>query len=110
MSGWIICILKTCVNSDGFNNHMRAIVGHLGGDKIDPSLLNDVEIQFLWSEYIHHIGSALDLHSINHSGLKSRKKLKKEDKQILHSRGSYDRFSRRRIIRRDDPRKVQNKT
>ena len=48
---------------------MHAIQGHSGGNKVDPSLLDNVEIPHMWSEYIYHFGSSLDLHSLVHSGL-----------------------------------------
>ena len=58
-----------CLNSDGFIHDMRAIQGHSGGYKVDPSLLDDVQIPYRWREYIYHVGSFLCNHSIIHSGL-----------------------------------------
>ena len=43
-------------------HYMRAIQGHLGGNKVkfDPLLLGKVKIPHNWSEYIYHVGSSLD--------------------------------------------------
>ena len=41
----------------------------LGGNKVDPSLLDNVGIPYNWSRYIYHVGSSLDLHSVIHSRL-----------------------------------------
>ena len=48
---------------------MHAIQGHTGGNKVDPSLLENVEIPYTWREHIYHSGSSLDLQSLVHSGL-----------------------------------------
>ena len=57
-----------CLNSDGFTHYMRAIQGHSGRSNVDPSLLDNVQIPYRWSEYLYHVGSSLDLHPIK-SGL-----------------------------------------
>ena len=62
-------IFQYCLNSHGFIHYMRAIQGHSGGNKVDPSLLNNVKIPFNWREYIYPVGSCLDLHFIIQSGL-----------------------------------------
>ena len=41
---------------------MRAIQGHSGGNTVDPSLLDNVKIPYMWSEYLYHVGSSL-IHS-----------------------------------------------
>ena len=58
-----------CPNSDGFILYLRADKGPSGGNKVDPSLQDKVEIPCNWIEYIYHVGSSLDLHSIIQSGL-----------------------------------------
>ena len=64
MNGQIICIKEaTRKYSDGFIHYMRAIQGHSGRYKVDPSLLDNVEITYMWSEFIYHVGDSLDLHS-----------------------------------------------
>ena len=45
---------------------MRAIKGRTGGNTVDPSLRDDVEILYMWCEYIYHVGASLDLHSVIH--------------------------------------------
>ena len=55
-----------CLNSDGFIHYIRAIQGHYGAHEIDPSLLDNVKILCMWSEYIYHVGSSLCTHSIFH--------------------------------------------
>ena len=40
-----------CFHSDGFIDYMRAIQGHSGGSKVDPQLLDNVQIPYRWSEY-----------------------------------------------------------
>ena len=62
---------------------MLAIRGHSGGNKVDPSLLGNVEIPYIWSEYVHHVGSSLCQHSIIHSGLTAGGKDTKEGSQIV---------------------------
>ena len=57
-----------CLNSNGFIHNMRAIQGHSGGNKVDPSLLDNAKIPHNWSEYFYHVGSSLDLHSTIKSG------------------------------------------
>ena len=48
---------------------LRALQGHSGRDLIDPSLQDNVLIPNDFFEYIHHIGCAINLHSIMNSGL-----------------------------------------
>ena len=62
---------------------MRAIQGHSGGNIVDLSLLDDVEIPYNWTEYIYHVNSSLDLHSIIQSGLTAGRKNTKEGRQTV---------------------------
>ena len=68
---------------------MRAIQSRSGGNKVDPSLQENVEIPYNGKEYIHHVGSSRDCNSVVHSGL-----IEKEDKRFLHSCGSDERTTR----------------
>ena len=49
--------------------YFRALQGHSGRNPIDPSLQDNVLIPDNFFEYICHIGCAINLHSIMHSGL-----------------------------------------
>ena len=49
--------------------YLRALQGHSGRNPIEPSLQDTVSIPNNFFEYIHHIGAALNLHSITNSGL-----------------------------------------
>ena len=51
-----------CLDSNGFILHVCAIHGHCGGNKVDLSLLDNVEIPYMWNEYIYHVDLSLDLH------------------------------------------------
>ena len=74
-----------CLDSDGFIHYMRAIQGHFGGNKFDPSLLENVEVPYMWSEFFYHAGSSLDLRSILQScGRKGYERRKTSS--VLHSR------------------------
>ena len=48
-----------CLNSDGLIHYMRAIQGDSGWNKVDASLLDNVQIPYRWSEYHYHVGSSL---------------------------------------------------
>ena len=48
---------------------LRALQGHSGRNLIDLSLQDDVLIPNDFSQYIYHIGCAINLHSIMNSGL-----------------------------------------
>ena len=54
-------MFQYCLNSHGFIHYMRAIQGHSGGNIVYPSLLDNVKIPCNRREYIHHVGSCLDL-------------------------------------------------
>ena len=47
---------------------MRAIQGHSGGNQVDLSLQDNMEIPYDWTDYIHHAGPSHDCNSINRSG------------------------------------------
>ena len=49
--------------------YLRALQGHSGRNPIDPTLQDMVLIPNNFLEYIYHIGCAVSLHSITHSGL-----------------------------------------
>ena len=53
-----------CLDSNGYLLDMRAIQGHSGGNRVDPSLQDNVEIPPIWMKYIHHAGSSHDCHSV----------------------------------------------
>ena len=49
--------------------YLRALQGHSGCNLIDPTLQDNVVIQSNFFQYIHHVGCAINLHSIINSGL-----------------------------------------
>ena len=72
-----------CLNSDGFIHYMRVSRDHSGGNKVDPLLPDKVQMPYMWSEYLHHVGSSLCLQSIIHSGLIVGWKDLKEGRQTV---------------------------
>ena len=58
-----------CSDSSGEIIYLRALQGHSGGNLIDPSLQDNVIIPDGFFKYIHHVGCAINLHSIINSGL-----------------------------------------
>ena len=58
-----------CTDSSGEILYLRALQGHSGRNLIDPSLQDNVLVPNNFFEYIHHIGCAINLHSIINSGL-----------------------------------------
>ena len=59
-----------CTDSSGQEIlFLRALQSHSGRNLIDPSLQDHVFIPNDFFEYIHHIGCAINLHSITNSGL-----------------------------------------
>ena len=59
-----------CTDSSGQEIlYLRALQGHSGRNPIDPSLQDNVLIPDIFSDYIYHIGCAINLHSITNSGL-----------------------------------------
>ena len=49
--------------------YLRTVQGHSRRNRIDPTLQDNVSIPNNFFEYICHIGCAVSLHSITHSGL-----------------------------------------
>ena len=49
--------------------HLRAIQGHSGGYQIDTALQDNVTLPSDFAEYVYHVGSSHDMHSIIQSGL-----------------------------------------
>ena len=49
--------------------YLRAIQGHSGGSQIDPALQGNVLLPNDFADYIYHVGSSHDLHTIIQSGL-----------------------------------------
>ena len=49
--------------------YLRAIHGHTGGKLIDPALQDNVLFPSDFAEYIYHVGSSHDIHSIIQSEL-----------------------------------------
>ena len=64
-------IFQYCTDPSGQEIlYLRALQGHSGRNFIDPSLQQDnVLIPNNFFEYAHHIGCAINLHSITNSGL-----------------------------------------
>ena len=58
-----------CTDSSGEILYFRALQGHSGCNLIDPSLQDNVLISDDFFKYIHHVGCAINLHSIINSGL-----------------------------------------
>ena len=49
--------------------YLRALQGHSGRNRIDPTLQDNVVIPSNFFQYIYHVGCAINLHSIINSGL-----------------------------------------
>ena len=63
-------IFQYCTDSSGQEIlDLRALQGHSGRNLIDPTLSNKVLIPDNFFKYIHHIGCAINLHSITNAGL-----------------------------------------
>ena len=61
---------QCCTDSSGQEIlYLRALQGHSGRNPIYPTLQDNVLIPDNFFEYIHHVGCAIDLHSITNSGL-----------------------------------------
>ena len=84
-----------CLNSDGFIHYMRPFKGHSGGNKVDPSLLDNVQIPNRWSEYLYHVGSCLKnaFHHPLRIGCRVKRYKRRKTNSILHSRGSSQSFT-----------------
>ena len=63
-------IFQYCTDPSGQGIlYFRALQGRSGRNPIDPSMQDNVLIPNNFFEYIHHIGCAVNLHSIINSGL-----------------------------------------
>ena len=63
-------IFQCCTDPSGQEIlHLRDLQGHSGRNLIDPSLQDNVLIPDDFFEYVHHVGCAINLHSIMNSGL-----------------------------------------
>ena len=60
---------QCCTDPSGEILYLRALQGHSGRNLIDPSLQDNVLIQYDFFEYLHHVGCAINLLSIKNSGL-----------------------------------------
>ena len=92
-----------CFDSNGYLLYMRAIQGHSGGHKVDPSLQDNIEIPHNWVDHIYHVGSSHDCHFIIQWGLVAGGKRYKRRKanSILHISWSHERTTRGWITSRD---------
>ena len=61
--------LTTGGRKAGIILYLRALQGHSGRSLIDPTLQDNVVIPSNFFQYIYHVGCAIILHSIIHSGL-----------------------------------------
>ena len=77
-SKWKICLARGggdkmrfqyCTDSSGTIVYFRALQRHSGCNLIDLSLQDNVILQSNYFQYIYHVGSAFNLHSIISSGL-----------------------------------------
>ena len=58
-----------CTDSSGTILYLRALQGHSGRNLIDPTLQDTVVVPSNFFQYIHHVGCAINVHSIINSGL-----------------------------------------
>ena len=56
--------LQYCSDSYGDFLYMRVFQGHSGGNEVDPSLQDNVEILYNSVEYTYHFGSSHDCNSV----------------------------------------------
>ena len=69
--------------------YRRALQGHSGRNFTDPELKDNVIIPDKFFEYIHHIGCAINLHSIDQFRIDTRStKFEQKTDGILHVCGS----------------------
>ena len=52
-----------CLDQHGRITYWRSIQDHSGGVRVDPTLRTNVNIPHGWTDYIYHVGSALDYRS-----------------------------------------------
>ena len=58
---------KYCTDPSGEILYLRALQGHSGRNSIDPLLQDNVLIPDDFFKYIHHVGCAINFHSILNS-------------------------------------------
>ena len=76
-------IFQYCSDSNGYLLYLRAIQGHSGGNKVDPSEQDNVKIPHNWIHHIRHVGSSHDFNSRTRSGLIAGGKDSKEGRQTV---------------------------
>ena len=79
------------------------IQGHSGGNKVDLSLQDNVEVPHNWTEFIYHVGSSYYCnfyYSIRSDCRRERFK-RRTANRILHGSGPHERATKRRILRRE---------
>ena len=106
-------ISQHCLNSDGLIIYMRAIQGHSGGTTVDPALLDNVEIPYIWSEYFYHVCCSRLMHSIFQARTDCRKKrmqIRETTNSILHRLGPHEQRASGRTPIFPTPRKVHYKS
>ena len=70
--------------------YVRALQGHSGRNRIDPTHQDKMLIPNNFIEYIYHFGCAISLHSITNSGLIPGGKIKQGETDGIHySRESH---------------------
>ena len=81
-----------CLDSTDFLLYVRALQGHSGRNKVDPSVQDNVEIPYNWIECICHAGSSHDCrsHYPIRVDCKRERYERRKTNSILHSRGSCD--------------------
>ena len=57
-------IFQNWADFDGDLLYMRAIQGHSGGNRVDPSRQSKMDIPYNWIDYICHEGSSDDCNPI----------------------------------------------
>ena len=96
VDAWVNCLAKGggekkrfqyCLNSysSGEFLYFRAILGHSGGNLVDPFLKDNPDN---FTEYIYHIRNTFEMHSVIKSGLipGEKKPQKGQTVSVLHSR------------------------
>ena len=62
---------ECCLEQRGQIKYLGAPEGHSGGVRIDPTLHNNVQISFGWTDHMYHVGSTWDYRSVVDAGLLS---------------------------------------
>ena len=74
---WIYCLRKGttkirfeyCLNALGKIPYMRALQGHSRVVRVDPTLESNVNILYVWTDHIYHVGASRGYRSIDDAGL-----------------------------------------